>query len=54
MSSHHEHCSLLCFLHFRKKMLELEKNSKDAQLSDYVSLERDKLGLEFSPKREDA
>lgn len=38
---HHEYCSLLRFLLLRKKMLELEKNSKDAGLSDFVSLEMD-------------
>lgn len=37
----HHDCYLLHFLLLRKRMLELEKNSKDAGLSDFVSLEMD-------------
>lgn len=41
VSSHHEYCSLLCFLLLRKQMLKREKNNKDARLSDFASFERE-------------
>lgn len=39
-SSHGELCARLCFLLFRKEMLELEKDNKDAWLSGFVPCER--------------
>jgi len=40
VSLHHKHCGRLCFLLLRKEMLGLEEDNRGAQLSGFVSLER--------------